>query len=812
MNKSLFDKYTIKETIEEDGSVNVYIVEEIETKKKYFLKKYSGNTTGPAYETVAKTFGDIYEKAPEVSSFKTNIVEFFIEDGNSYILMDYKDEKSLKEVKRYLSIGKILNNRYLVIKGIAGGGFGTVYLVRDLNLPDKYWALKEMQQTEYGDNEIFKRSFKVEAEMLSRLDHPSIPRISDFFIEDNKLYLIMDYVKGETLKSKIKKIKKSELFSEDLAIKWAIDICNVLEYLHTREEPVVFRDLKPDNIMIADTGDLKLIDFGISRVFMGSKSATTKYALLTEGYAPQEQWLGKAEPRSDIYALGATLFYILSGIHPKEVAPEFPLLRKYYSSLSHVLEKIVAKAVEPKMSDRYQTVASLKEDLQNIFREKEEKKNSLEHIQKGKEYEEKEDFYNANFEYMTALKYDCKNYHALLGSAKSCEKLGFYDKAGEHYASCLTLTEMPEGLKEEIRRKVDELKEKNEKTIGKRLDEPEKTGIQLSEEEKADEKTLPVSRVKNEKTTDGPNGKNILIIETPEKEEPQYSTIYSTELYGSVPEKKEEKKKNLLVPVLIAAGIIIIAFLSFIFKGYLPSVLKNNSDNSTAGPTDTSGNTNQEQTGEEIDTEEEPDTGEENSSGGEDEEWKKVLLDNLKKEPGMIYCAAGDKTHEVACIKGETHKNDFQWPLEDNIVNITLKPDGTELWCVSTIYSAAGGMNFELKEQPIIIINPETGKVIDKVDCPYVSGIAFTPDGKKVYICLYRENKIAVYDVKTRKETGFIEVGKHPASICISFDGKRAYVGHGPCPLDEKVTEMGGHKLPVPMLKKIGRASCRERV
>ena len=330
--KNISKKYNIIKTIESDGWASLYSVEKKDTGEKFLLKKFTVPLSTSFYETARKEFNSLKEGKTriDIKGKSPSIIDFFTEEDTFYLVLEYKSNKCEKIVRSYPSIGKTLNNRYIVIKGVAEGGFGVVYTVRDLSLPGKYWALKEMQD-KGSSFEIIERSFQVEAQMLATLEHPTIPIISDFFIESEKLYLVMEYVKGETLKKKLKLLKKNEYFPEEQIISWALSICSLLEYLHGLPKPVVFRDLKPDNILITPEGRVKVIDFGIARVFAGPDSDTTKFALLTAGYAPQEQWMGKAEPRSDIYALGATLFHLVTLVHPKKAGPSFPPVEEFNS-------------------------------------------------------------------------------------------------------------------------------------------------------------------------------------------------------------------------------------------------------------------------------------------------------------------------------------------------------------------------------------------------------------------------------------------------------------------------------------------------
>ncbi|MEQ8223586.1 MAG: tetratricopeptide repeat protein [Candidatus Eremiobacterota bacterium] len=478
MGNTILDKYKIIETSDDE---QIYIVEDLESHKKFALRKVLTDVTGNLYETAVKEFTGIGKEAFKLDKKPKSplILDFLSDNGNNYLLLEYKDEKTLKIITSYPSLGKILNNRYLVVKGIASGGFGVVYMVRDLSLPGKCWALKEMHGEE-GDSDVIERSFRIEAEMLSRLDSPNIPRISDFFVEHHRLYLVMDYVQGETIRKLIRNLKKGEHFTEERVVKWALTICDVMSYLHNRPTPIIFRDLKPDNIIITVDDDVRLVDFGIAKVFDGTRGQTTKFAILTEGYAPPEQLMGKAEPRSDIYAFGATIYHILSGKHPKDAGPEFPPVEHFNPSVSPLLSKILAKALEIKPSARYQSVREMKDELLKL----QDRITAKDHVVRAREYEEKGDFFNANFEYMKVFELQGENYETLLAGGRCCEKMGLYDKALEIYNKALNVT-IPCEIRDELLEKLKNIQEKL-----KQKDRKYKTGT----EEKKVERKLKIRK------------------------------------------------------------------------------------------------------------------------------------------------------------------------------------------------------------------------------------------------------------------------------------------------------------------------------
>src|SRR5438270_4660245 len=213
----------------------------------------------------------------------------------------------------------LLANRYQLVSRIGQGGMGAVYKAADTRFNNRPVAIKEMSSAGLPPARLqeAKDAFDHEAHLLADLVHPNLPRIYDNFEENDRSYLVMDFIEGQTLEEYLDDIGGGPL-PVDQVIKWAQQLCDVLSYLHNHQPPIVFRDLKPANVMISDSGHLFLIDFGIARIFKPGKQHDT-VALGSPGYAAPEQY-GKAPstPRSDIYSLGALLHYLLTGIDPSE--------------------------------------------------------------------------------------------------------------------------------------------------------------------------------------------------------------------------------------------------------------------------------------------------------------------------------------------------------------------------------------------------------------------------------------------------------------------------------------------------------------
>ncbi len=232
---------------------------------------------------------------------------------------------------------------------------GAVYLARDLRIPC-HWAVKEMANAS-GDpaNEAL---FRSEAELLGTLKHPNLPRITDFFSENGKQYLVMDYVEGPTLEQ----VMRDRRLDVGETLDIAKQLSEVLEYLHALNPPLIFRDLKPANIILTPGGTVKLIDFGIARHFRPDQGKDTR-ALGTPGYAAPEQYgHGQSDVRTDLYALGATLHHILSGLDPAEKPFQFGPI----PGLTPGLEALVLKAVALEPAGRFQSAREFRQALAGL--------------------------------------------------------------------------------------------------------------------------------------------------------------------------------------------------------------------------------------------------------------------------------------------------------------------------------------------------------------------------------------------------------------------------------------------------------------
>ena len=257
-------------------------------------------------------------------------------------------------------IGSVINGKYEILKEIGRGGMSVVYLAMDKNL-NKQWAIKEIRKKGSGKNdEIVVNSLLAEANLMKRLDHPSLPRIVDIIDNGITIYVVMDYIEGESLD---KILDEYGVQPESLVIDWAKQMCDALSYLHSQKPVIIYRDMKPANVMLKPEGNIKIIDFGIAREYKEQKLADTT-VLGTKGYAPPEQYSGQTDPRSDIYALGMTMHHLLTGVDPRGGDPYAPV-RQWNPDLSEGIEIIIDKCVQPAAENRYQSCSDLLYDLEH---------------------------------------------------------------------------------------------------------------------------------------------------------------------------------------------------------------------------------------------------------------------------------------------------------------------------------------------------------------------------------------------------------------------------------------------------------------
>ncbi|TVR69041.1 MAG: protein kinase [Sphaerobacteraceae bacterium] len=278
-------------------------------------------------------------------------------------------EPTRRPATTLLSQGTVLEDRYEILRICGRGGMSTVYAARDLRFHhvERMCAVKEMQVAAPDDHTRVLRiaTFEQEAAMLATLSHHAIPKIFDTFSGGGLVYLVLEFIEGENLESVID--NAPEPLPEATMINWGLQILEVLEYLHGHApEPIVFRDLKPSNIMLKPDGRLSLIDFGIARTFQPMQKGTM---IGTEGYAPPEQYRGIAEPRGDIYALGATLHHLATRTDPRSETPftfEQRPARKANPDLSREFEEILTRSLAYSAADRFPSAQAMATALRGL--------------------------------------------------------------------------------------------------------------------------------------------------------------------------------------------------------------------------------------------------------------------------------------------------------------------------------------------------------------------------------------------------------------------------------------------------------------
>jgi len=268
-----------------------------------------------------------------------------------------------------LTEGTILQNRYYILGVLGSGGMSTVYKARDMHFPkvERLCAIKEMLNTATDPQvrEMVTRNFEREASLMATLRHPAIPQVYDYFTEGDRSYLVIEFVHGKDLETLLNETRG--FLSESQVVNWALQICDILIYLYNHKpNPVVFRDMKPSNIMLDEQGRIHLVDFGIAKVFQSGEKGTM---IGTEGYSPPEQYRGVAEPRGDIYALGATLHHLLTKQDPR-LEPPFSFherpIHAANPTVSSELQEIINRALEYDINRRFGSAEELRRALLSL--------------------------------------------------------------------------------------------------------------------------------------------------------------------------------------------------------------------------------------------------------------------------------------------------------------------------------------------------------------------------------------------------------------------------------------------------------------
>ncbi len=256
-----------------------------------------------------------------------------------------------------LKIGSVLDGKYKILSEIGHGGMSVVYMALN-EKANKTWAVKEIRKDGKMDFNVVKQGLVAEIETLKKLKHNNLPSIVDVIEDKDSFIIVMDYIEGNSLD---RALADNGPQSQDDVINWAIQLCDVLGYLHSCNPPIIYRDMKPANIMLKPDGSIALIDFGTAKTYEIDLGETT--GIGTIGYAAPEQYLGsglgRTDARTDIYCLGITLYHLLTGIDPCKNVISDRSIRAVNPSFSYGLDEIIIKCTQPNPNDRYQSCAEL---------------------------------------------------------------------------------------------------------------------------------------------------------------------------------------------------------------------------------------------------------------------------------------------------------------------------------------------------------------------------------------------------------------------------------------------------------------------
>ena len=255
-----------------------------------------------------------------------------------------------------LETGALIDGKYRVLRVVGRGGMSVVYQAVN-EKENKIWAIKEVRKENIRSSEGLRQNLSIETEYLKKLNHPNLPKIVEVIDTEEAVLIVMDYIEGNTL---MKAIEETGAQDQDEAVGWALQLCDVLGYLHSRVPPIIYRDLKPSNVMLKPDGTIMLIDFGTAREFNSANSEDSAW-FGTQGYAAPEQYggHGQTDARTDIYCLGATMYHLVTGHNPSTPPYEMYPIRQWNPMLSSGLEEIIIKCTQRNPNDRYQSCAEL---------------------------------------------------------------------------------------------------------------------------------------------------------------------------------------------------------------------------------------------------------------------------------------------------------------------------------------------------------------------------------------------------------------------------------------------------------------------
>ncbi len=262
-----------------------------------------------------------------------------------------------------LEIGSLVDGKYKILSEIGHGGMSVVYMAIN-EKANKTWAIKEVRKEGVNDFKSVKQGLIVETEMLKKLHHRFLPSIIDVIDMDDSFIIVMDYIEGNSLHHRLKEYGAQP---QESVIQWSMELCDVLGYLHSRTPAIIYRDMKPANVMLKPDGHITLIDFGTAKEFKEFNVKDT-ISFGTIGYAAPEQFGGKTDARTDVYCLGATMYHLVTGKDPSAPPYEIRPIREINPALSNGLERIIQKCIQREPDKRYQSCAELLYDLENYQR------------------------------------------------------------------------------------------------------------------------------------------------------------------------------------------------------------------------------------------------------------------------------------------------------------------------------------------------------------------------------------------------------------------------------------------------------------
>ena len=265
-----------------------------------------------------------------------------------------------------LSSGQMLQGRYRVAHLLGEGGYGAVYLIQDMRLGGKSMALKES----FDSSPEAQQQFQLEASLLANLSHPHLPRVIDYFIEPSgRQYLVMDFVEGQDLTEVL--LQRQAPLPENQAVSWMLQVCQAVAHLHNqRPNPIIHRDIKPPNIKITPAGQAVLVDFGIAKIYVPKKGTARIAKAVSPGFSPPEQYAGGTDARSDVYALGATLYALVTATVPPDAFDRFvqgtplPPPTRYNPRVTPGVEQVILRSMDLDPRNRFPSAQEMTQVLQ----------------------------------------------------------------------------------------------------------------------------------------------------------------------------------------------------------------------------------------------------------------------------------------------------------------------------------------------------------------------------------------------------------------------------------------------------------------